>query len=214
MAKKIYNLLIVDESGSMCSIERQALDGINETLQTIRASQKKYEQMEQVVNLLLFDSNHQTFVYDNTPAADAMPLKASEYNPGGCTPLYDAIGKGIAKVNALTTDEDNVLVTIITDGYENSSHEYTLSMVKNLIEKLKKQGWTFTFIGTDDLDVEGMAKSMGIGDHLCFKRAPEETKAMFRFSHQARDEYMKRRANNEAEEEGSFFKNPFKKGKK
>lgn len=211
MAKKIYNLLIVDESGSMCSIEKQAFDGINETLQTVIASQNKYKEMEQVVNLLLFDSDHQTFVYDNTPAADAKPLKANQYNPGGCTPLYDAIGKGIAKVNALATEEDNVLVTIITDGYENASHEYTLKMVKNLIEKLKKQNWKFTLIGTDDLDVEGMAMSLSIGDHLCFKKTPEETRRMFCFSHQARDEYMKRRANNEAEEEGCYFKKPFKK---
>ena len=34
-------------------------------------------------------------------------------------------------------------------------------MVKNLINKLKEQNWTFAFIGTDDLDVEGMAASMG-----------------------------------------------------
>lgn len=210
MAKKIYNLLIVDESGSMCSIEKQALDGMNETLQTIIASQKKYEDMEQVVTLLLFDSGHQTFVYDNTPALRTKPLKASQYNPGGCTPLYDAIGLGIAKVNAHCTADDNVLVTIITDGYENASHEYTLSMVKNLIEKLKKQGWTFTFIGTDDLDVEGMARSMGIGNHLSFRRDPGSTKVMFQFSHDARDAYMFRRSKGDPEEEGLFFK----KGKK
>lgn len=35
--------------------------------------------------------------------------------------LYDAIGMGIAKINALTTEDDSVLVTIITDGEENCS---------------------------------------------------------------------------------------------
>lgn len=46
---------------------------------------------------------------------------------------------GIAKVNALTTEDDSVLVTIITDGEENCSEEYDSKMIKNLIEKLKKQ---------------------------------------------------------------------------
>ena len=33
-AIRTHNLIIVDESGSMCSIYRQALDGMNEPLQT------------------------------------------------------------------------------------------------------------------------------------------------------------------------------------
>ena len=72
-----------------------------------------------------------------------------------------------------------MLVTIITDGEENCSEEYNLKMVKNLIEKLKKQNWTFTFIGTEDLDVEGIACGMGIDNHLSFKQDVEGTRAMF-----------------------------------
>ena len=33
--KRVFNLIIVDESGSMCVIEKQALAGMNETLETI-----------------------------------------------------------------------------------------------------------------------------------------------------------------------------------
>ena len=36
----VYNLLIIDESGSMHSIYDQALSGINETLNGIRNAQK------------------------------------------------------------------------------------------------------------------------------------------------------------------------------
>ena len=35
----IYNLIILDESGSMTSIYEQALGGANETIQTIRVAQ-------------------------------------------------------------------------------------------------------------------------------------------------------------------------------
>ena len=38
--KRVFNLLVVDESGSMSIIERQALVGINETLTTIQKMQK------------------------------------------------------------------------------------------------------------------------------------------------------------------------------
>ena len=38
----VYNLLIIDESGSMQSIYEQALSGINETLNGIRNAEKDY----------------------------------------------------------------------------------------------------------------------------------------------------------------------------
>ena len=166
--KRVFNLLVVDESGSMSIIERQALVGINETLTTIQKMQKTHKDMEQRVTLITFDSTHKKLFYDNVSARHVNPLKSRDYNPCGGTPLYDAIGMGIAKINALTTENDSVLVTIITDGEENCSEEYDLKMIKNLIEKLKKQNWTFTFIGTDDLDVENIAHGMGIDNHLQF----------------------------------------------
>ena len=122
--KRVFNLLVVDESGSMSIIEHQALVGINETLTTILKMQKAHNDMEQRVTLITFDSTHKNLFYDNVSARHANPLKLRDYNPCGGTPLYDAIGMGIAKVNALTTEDDSVLVTIITDGEENCSEEY------------------------------------------------------------------------------------------
>lgn len=118
----------------------------------------------------------------------------------GATPLYDAIGMGIAKINAVTTKDDNVLVTIITDGYENCSTEYNLRMIKNLIKKLKEQNWTFTFIGTDNLDVEAMAMDMGIDNHLQFQEDEAGTKKMF-----ARERFNKRMSHGCAMPTASYF---------
>ena len=164
--KRVFNMIIVDESGSMCVIKPQALAGINETIDTVKKMQKMHPEMEQRISLLTFDSCHKTFKYDNVRAESAHRLGIKDYNPGGGTPLYDAIGIAISKLNAQTSEHDNVLVTIITDGEENSSMEYNLRMIKTLISKMKKQGWTFTLIGTDNLDVEGMAGSMNIDNHL------------------------------------------------
>ena len=189
--KRVFNLLVVDESGSMSIIRRQALVGINETLATIQKMQKAHADLEQRVTLITFDSTHTNVFYDNVRASNANPLKAKDYNPCCATPLYDAIGMGIAKINALTTEDDSVLVTIITDGEENCSEEYSLKMIKNLIEKLKKQNWTFTFIGTDDLDVENIALDMGIDNHLQFSEDEAGTKAMFARENMARERYVK-----------------------
>ena len=203
--KRIFNLLVVDESGSMSIIRRQALVGINETLATIQKMQKTHADLEQRVTLITFDSTHTNVFYDNVRASNANPLKAKDYNPCGATPLYDAIGMGIAKINALTTEDDSVLVTIITDGEENCSEEYSLKMIKNLIEKLKKQNWTFTFIGTDDLDVESIALDMGIDNHLQFSEDEAGTKAMFASENRARERYNKCRAMDCVMEVGSYF---------
>lgn len=203
--KRVFNLLVVDESGSMSIIERQALVGINETLATIQKMQKAHADLEQRVTLITFDSTHMKLLYDNACAHDAKPLRSSAYNPCGGTPLYDAIGLGLAKVNALTTPDDSVLVTIITDGEENCSQEYTLAMIQNLIAKLKKQNWTFTFIGTDDLDVESIAMDMGIDNHLSFAEDEEGTKAMFAYENRARERCNKCRAADSAMPLGSYF---------
>ena len=144
--------------------------------------------------------------YDNTLADKTTDLKWKAYNPCAATPLYDAIGKGVSKVNAQIEEGDHVLVTIITDGYENCSEEWTLKMVRTLIEKLKKQGWTFTLIGTDNLDVETMAQSFAIDEHLEFKQDEDGTKEMFARERRSRERYNCCLACESEIPKGSFFK--------
>ena len=204
--KRVFNMIIVDESGSMCVIERQALAGINETIETVKKMQQLHPDMEQRISLLTFDSGHKTFKYDNVKADNVNTLSARDYNPRGGTPLYDAIGIAIAKLNAQTSEKDNVLVTIITDGEENCSEEYNLHMVKTLISKMKKQGWTFTLIGTDNLDVEGMAGSMNIDNHLAFTQDEEGTRMMFARENRARMRYNESVSIGCAMPAGDYFK--------
>lgn len=203
--KKVYNLIIVDESGSMSIIHREALAGINETITTCQKMQQAHPELEQRITLITFDSDNFKLHYDNVKAHEAQPLTMKQYKPCAATPLYDAIGKGIAKMNAQTEVDDNVLVTIITDGEENCSDEYNLKMVKNLIEKLKKQGWTFTLIGTDNLDVEGMAGAMAIDNHLAFAEDGESTAKMFAKERRSRERYNEMVCCCSVMKEGSYF---------
>ncbi|MBR3546953.1 MAG: VWA domain-containing protein [Bacteroidaceae bacterium] len=203
--KRVFNLIIVDESGSMSIIRKQAFTGMNETLQTVRRMQKKFPDQEQRISLITFDTSHTTWHYDNTPALRTRNLEWKAYRPGGGTPLYDAMGMAISKMNAQVTDEDNVLVTVITDGEENSSVEWTLKMIRTMIEKLKKQHWTFTLIGTDNLDVESMAHSFAIDEHLEFRQDDEGTRAMFACERHSRERYNCCVAENAVMPTGSFF---------
>ena len=205
--KRVFNMIIVDESGSMCVIKPQALAGINETIDTVKKMQKMHPEMEQRISLLTFDSCHKTFKYDNVRAESAHRLGIKDYNPGGGTPLYDAIGIAISKLNAQTSERDNVLVTIITDGEENCSQEYNLRMIKTLISKMKKQGWTFSLIGTDNLDVEGMAGSMNIDNNLAFTQDAKGTKEMFARESRARMRYNESLSMGCAMPEGDYFAN-------
>ena len=211
--KRVFNLIIVDESGSMSIIEKQALMGLNETLETVKKMQQLHPDMEQRVTLITFDSSHKRYIFDNVPTSSTHKLTRREYRPGGATPLYDAIGLGISKLNAQTTVDDNVLVTIITDGEENCSEEYNLQMVKTLIEKLKKQNWTFTLIGTDNLDVEGMASAMAIDNHLEFKEDEVGTEKMFAFERRSRARYNECMACSAPIPKGSYFDEDEKKNK-
>lgn len=203
--KRVFNLVIVDESGSMYTIAKQALAGMNETVETVKSMQKRYPEMEQRLTLLTFDSDHTTFLLDNAPGATARSLSTSDYRPGGATPLYDAIAKGVNRVNAQAAEGDRVLVTIITDGLENCSTDYNLAMIKNLIGKQKAAGWTFALIGTDDLDVEGMAGSMQMDNKLSFARDEAETRAMFEKLNHCRERYCSYAAIDRLMSPGDFF---------
>ena len=117
--KRVFNLIIVDESGSMSIIRRQAFTGMNETLQTVRQMQQKFPDQEQRVTLVTFDTGHTTWHYDNQPASHTRDLSWKAYCPGGGTPLYDAMGAAISKVNAQISDGDNVLGTFTLIGTDN-----------------------------------------------------------------------------------------------
>ena len=204
--KRVNNLLIVDESGSMDVIYREALAGINETITTCQQLQRLHPELEQRLTLVTFDSSHYKVHYDNVLAIEATGLTTKQYAPNAATPLYDAIGKAVSRMNAQTESGDAVLVTIITDGWENASKEYNLRMVNKLIGKLKEQGWTFTLIGTDNLDVEKMAQSMDIDNHLAFCEDAKSTKRMFAMERNCRMNFIDCCCEGIEMPAGSYFK--------
>lgn len=186
---KVYNVIIMDRSGSMWEIQKPAIMGYNEVLGGVKAAATKFaETQEQFMTLVLFDSSSIDEVYWNANPADAAILSEETYVPGACTPLYDAVGRTLTKLEKELKGDDNhsVVVTIITDGYENDSHEYNLTGVKSLIEHLKKEGWSFAYMGTDH-DVEGVTVSLSITNVVKFEKTEAETLKSFKKERHARE---------------------------
>jgi len=190
---KVYNVIIMDRSGSMWSIRKPAINGYNEVLGGVKAAAKKFEQtQEHYFTLVLFDSGAIDEVYWNAHVGDATILTEETYVPGACTPLYDAMGRTLTKLDKQLKGDDNhsVVVTIITDGYENSSSEYDLGTIRKLVEHLKMKGWTFAYMGTDH-DVKGVTMNMSITNVIKFEKTEEETMETFKRELYARERYLK-----------------------
>lgn len=227
MKTKVFNLIILDESGSMSCIERQALNGLNETLQTIRRAQDKFPDQEQLVSIVPFESGNIRLLRDKVSIKEVNDLRPDEYNPGARTPLYDAIGFGINSIRKAVTDDDSVLVTIITDGEENSSEEYSGKAIATIIDELKKKGWMFTYIGANQ-DAVSVAMTINITNAMNFVQDDAGTKAMFEKERRSRERYfeanamccemaspqMARKARIAMACDSSYFDEPKKKGEK
>lgn len=179
MNQKIYNLIVLDASGSMYSIRNEAIAGVVETIQTIRTAQKDNANQEHLFSLVVFNGRSIATVYDRMPIDKVPDLDANDYQPTDNTPLYDAMGNAITNLQRYINDDDNVLVTVITDGYENSSVEWNHQRVFQLVEDLKNKNWLFTYIGVNQ-DALKVAKGMGIDHSMNYMSDAEGTKAMFR----------------------------------
>lgn len=198
MKTTIYNLIILDASGSMSCIKRQAINGFNETVQTIKAAQLKFEEQDHRLSLVVFNSSETKMVYDRMSVGEVKELDENSYIPDCCTPLYDAIGSATAHLRKSVRIDDKVLVTIITDGEENSSGEYTGKAIKAIIDELKGKGWVFTYIGANQ-DVEKVAASMGIHNTMTFQSDAHGTHMMFAKESSSRMAWCTRVSDGESE---------------
>ena len=168
---RIYNLIIVDESGSMSHLREATLSGINETIGTIKSAQKEFADTQaHTLTLVTFDSDSNRpdvrTMIDNQSITEVKEFR--DYMPNGCTPLYDAMGQSLTALHtAIKDDVDaSAVVTVLTDGLENASREWDAQSLRKLIGQLKEEGWSFSYMGsahdvkevTDLLSIENVVE--------------------------------------------------------
>ena len=184
--KKIHTLSILDRSGSMSSYKARTIESFNSDLAALR-EQAKTAGVKVYNTLLTFASNNNWSASDESDfrfsrvladVSDCPDLTSDEYTPNGGTPLLDAIGKGIERLKTelgddLGSDDVHILVSIFTDGEENSSRSYKKDQIKKMIDHFSENGkWTFTFIGCGSLEnVTATSGQLGIkaGNTVAFQ---------------------------------------------
>jgi hypothetical protein len=202
---QVHNLIILDESGSMDSIKPTIINGFNEIVQTVKSIAKEFPKQEHLITFITFNSLAQKEHHFAVPVNELQEINADNYLPNSGTPLYDAMGFAINKLRThlLGKTDNNVLVTILTDGEENASKEYKNTAIKNLVEELKQKNWTFTYIGTDH-DVESFAINLSITNHKLFSKTFYGMKTMFVEEQISRRAYSEKIDNNEDTKDGFY----------
>ena len=161
----IYHI-ILDKSGSMSDCIENTINGFNEQIHKIRATAAEFPEQEIRIGLTMFNSQVKQLYTDKTPAESSL-LTQRDYVPSRETALLDAIGQTCTNIEGSIRQFDRaadttIVVVIITDGYENSSREFSIGEVRRMIERLEASGkWTFSFIGAT-LDAVDTAASMSI----------------------------------------------------
>lgn len=150
---KVFDLVILDMSGSMDTIRQSVVDGFNTLVEGLRQANKRFSgTQEHYLSLCVFNTFGMGYVYYNMPI-DSVPLLTLDmYMPIGGTPLYDAMGVSIAGMleDVDTLSEYSVMVTIISDGLENASRFYSKTLIAWVVNELSEKGWSFSYMGTDE----------------------------------------------------------------
>lgn len=155
---KVEIIDITDKSGSMSDIRFDVIGGFN----TMLAEQKELPGEARLTQIQFDNLYELNFQARDLKTVDQ--LTPETYSPRGSTALLDAIGFTLDQQGHRIAKEgwaDKVIVCIRTDGQENSSKEYKIARVKEMIEHAQKHGWVFLFSGAD-IDAFSVGSSLGI----------------------------------------------------
>jgi len=146
-------IFVLDDSGSMQSCRDNTISGFNEYLQAQKADAVT-SGIETFVSLYKFDGSSAKCTIDHVNVHDVEPLNHNTYNPRGGTNLLDAMGGVMMKINErLTTTKkaqrESVIITVLTDGEENSSRTFRNEDIKTMVEKAEAKNWGFMFLGAN-----------------------------------------------------------------
>lgn len=162
--KTSHVIFVLDDSGSMQDCRAATISGYNEYLQSQKQDAKETG-IPTFVSLYKFDGKSVNCVFNRVSVDEVENLNEKSYNPQGMTNLYDAIGGVMMQINNhlaanKKADRDSVIITILTDGHENSSRTFANTDIKQMVEKAEGKNWGFMFLGAN-IDAFAAGGSLG-----------------------------------------------------
>lgn len=150
----VHSYFLLDRTGSMEAMKDGVLSGY-----------KKYVTEQQTQpgvmyhTLAQFDSENP---FEIIVEATEIRKVSTElpFAPRAATPLYDAIDLMIDYAERTSDGSDDVIIVVLTDGHENASRKASRQGVLEKVERLKKRGWTFVFLGAN-IDSYATGGAMG-----------------------------------------------------
>ncbi len=132
-------VLVLDASGSMNRISTAIRESVNNFI-----TQQKAGPIDDTRMSFVVFSSEATVRFIKKPIAEVQSITSDDYQCGGDTALFDAIGLAIDRHE----DEKEALIVIVTDGEENCSRT-THDELQSKIEAKKTIGWQFIYLANE-----------------------------------------------------------------
>lgn len=193
MKKQTYYHLVLDRSGSMDSCWNEARQSFQSQLQGFKDRQLEFADQDLYFSYCAFNQVLK-FSEAIAPISKAA-IDWREIFPDGMTSLYDAIGSSIqflkTKLGAdLENEHTDVVMLILTDGFENSSRIFNAREVKQQINTLELGGkWTFLFLGAG-LNVEEATQELDRNGKNSFSFEKNTIMASMNFVSEEMNDFM------------------------
>jgi uncharacterized protein YegL len=178
MSRKNHShiLLLLDRSGSMAKIKPAVIKGFNTFVQAQR-------KVEGTADLTLVQFNDTCEVqFDGVPLEEVPDLTEATFQTSSRTALFDAVGQSMELLGRKLAEmkevdrPDRVVVSVLTDGFENASVDYSLVDIQKRVEHQQSfYNWEFIFLAADPRSM-AIAAEMGVPeeDQVSWISNPED----------------------------------------
>jgi len=162
MSKKhhLHYVLVADSSSSMADQIDEVRDELNIQIEKMR-KESDTDNNPCTFTLRTFDSEVKN-VHVNIPIEDVPKITTDDYNAGGMTALFDAIGSTIESIgellgNRIDGEKETLAMIIFSDGGENVSTKYDRAKIAALLDKYQNRpGFNIAFVGCDPESFQDM----------------------------------------------------------
>lgn len=187
---------VLDESASMGPCKASTIEAYNSFTDEIAINGDKGGKT--YTSSLVFSSYGIRFISKHVPSykGKLAHLTPITYRPQGGTPLYDAIDMAIRELQKYDVPgkDFSALVSIFTDGEENSS-KITGPILSSKIRELQNTGrWTFTVAGAN-ISLDDLADRLGFyaNNMISYDYNPQGIRLMSSTTNSSAESYMKAR---------------------